>query len=179
LDANSVALASTVADKGNFAVCHFMYSVFNGSTDAPYYYNGGSTAASEWGETRYLTATDWGTGGAGILGNNMQTIGTRITSASQGFSLSNTSVTTFTAAQTYTQTWYQPKWAATYTTTQLRRYNGGATDGDKVKGWCVSVRNLSSAAIDNVPTSGTATTVTGATALAAGAIAFGVAALSI
>jgi len=179
LDSAGAALASTVTTVGNFAVCHWMYSVYDGATDAPGTYSGGSTAASEWGETRYLDATAWGTGGSGILGTNMQTLGTRITSAAQGFSLSNTAVTAFTASTAYTQTWYQPKWASTYTTTQLRRYNGGSTDGDKVKGWCVGVRSITSSATDNIPVAGTQVTVTGATALAAGAIAFGVAALAI
>lgn len=179
LDSAGAALAATVATVGNFAICHWMYSVFDATDDSPASYAGGSTPASEWGETRYLTATDWGTAGTGILGTTMQTLGTRLTSAANGFSLSNTAVTTFAAATVYTQTWYQPKWASTYTTTQLRRYNGGTTDGDKVKGYCVGVRSITNSSVDNVPVAGTQVTVTGATALAAGAIAFGVAALAI
>jgi len=156
-----------------------MYSTYDNVDDSPASYSGGTTAASEWGETRYLDATAWGTAGTGIIGTNMQTLGTRITSASQGFTLSNTAVTTFSAGTAYTQTWYQPKWASTYVSTALRRYNGGSTDGDKVKGYCVGVRSLTDASTDNTPTAGTQVTVTGATALAAGAIAFGVAALAI
>lgn len=179
MDSAGAAIAATVTTVGNVAICHWMYTAHDGTDDSPASYSGGTTAASEWGETRYLDATAWGTAGTGIIGTNMQTLGTRITSAAQGFTLSNTSVTTFAAGTAYTQTWYQPKWASTYTSSALRRYNGGATDGDKVRGYCVGARSLTDASTDYVPVVGTQVTVTGATALAAGAIAFGVAALAI
>merc|ERR1711957_36732 len=88
--------------------------------------------------------------------------------------------------QAYTQFWYQPTYASTYASTVLRRYNGGASDGDKVKAYCAGLRGLTTPtaadARDLVAASvaGTAgvVTLTGAQALAAGAIAFGAAALA-
>jgi len=78
-------------------------------------------------------------------------------------------------------TWFQPAWANTYTATALRRYNGGGTEVEKVKAYCVSKRLLATAAHDAdgfVAQSGVAT-LSGASALAAGAIALGVAALAL
>jgi len=155
-----------------------MYTTYDGADDSTAAYSGCSTAASCWGETRYLTAADWGTAGATIVGNTMQTIGTRITAAAQGFVLSNTSLASYTASTIYSQSWYQPKWASTYTTTALRRYNGAPNAGDKVKAYCFGARGITDTSTDQVPVAGTTVTVTGAAALTAGAIAFGVAALA-
>ena len=87
-----------------------------------------------------------------------------------------------------TQSWYQPTYAATYGVSALRRYNGGAGDGDKVKAYCAEVRDLktttiaveAATALVAATVAGTSGVVqlTGAQALAAGAIAFGVAALA-
>jgi len=77
-------------------------------------------------------------------------------------------------------TWYQPPYANEYDVTSLRRYNGGSDDYNKVRGYCVSARNLSSANTKfgitqaDVTGSNGAVTLSGATTLAAGAIiAFG------
>ena len=78
-------------------------------------------------------------------------------------------------------TWFQPAWANTYLATALRRYNGGGTEVEKVKAYCVSKRLLATASHDAdgfVAQSGVAT-LSGASALAAGAIALGVAALAL
>jgi len=180
LDASGVALATGVITEGNYAICHWMYSTYDNTDDSPASYAGGTTPATEWGETRYLNEAAWGTNGSAILGNNIQTAGTRITSTTQGFETLVSVTTTFSAATAYNQVWYQPKWASTYAAGVLRRYNGGTTDAHKVRGYCVGVRNISDASTDYAPVASAAfATLTGATALAAGAIAFGVAALAI
>lgn len=178
LDSAGAALASTVTTVGNFAICHWMYTTYDNTDDSTAAYSGCSTAISCWGETRYLTAAQWGTAGATIVGTSMQSTGTQITSAAQGFVLSNTSLATYVASTVYSQSWYQPKWASTYTTSALRRYNGGANEGDKVKAYCVGARSITDTSADQVPVAGTQVTVTGAIALTAGAIAFGVSALA-
>merc|ERR1711957_562382 len=106
--------------------------------------------------------------------------------STHGIVLSPATTDTTYAAQAYTQFWYQPTYASTYASTVLRRYNGGASDGDEVKAYCAGLRGLTTttatAARDLVAASvaGTAgvVTLTGAQALAAGAIAFGAAALA-
>ena len=163
-----------------------MYTVYDNADDSTSPYSGCSTAVSCWGETRYLTAAQWGTAGATLLGTSMQSTGTQITSASQGMVLSSTTLAAYVASTVYSQTWYQPKWASTYATSALRRYNGGANEGDKVKAYCVGAlmswlvgaRSITDTSADNVPVAGTVVTVTGAMALTAGAIAFGVSALA-
>jgi hypothetical protein len=82
--------------------------------------------------------------------------------------------------------WYQPKYASRYTSTGLKRYNGGATDASKVRAYCMGQRLtatttvLGTTGIRAADTSGNSGVVTlsGASTLAAGAIAFGVAALA-
>merc|ERR1711970_830351 len=91
-------------------------------------------------------------------------------------------------AGTYTQLWYQPTYAATYASTALRRYNGGSGDASKVKAYCAKQRPTdtgstaydANSALVAATVGGTSgvVTLTGAQALAAGAIAFGVAALA-
>jgi hypothetical protein len=118
LTSDSAALASTVTTVGNFAICHWMYVTYAvGVNTAPAKTAAGATAASAWGETRYLNAATWGTAGATLLGTSMQSSGTAITAAAQGFALSATALTAYVAGTAYTQTWYQPKYADTYTTT--------------------------------------------------------------
>lgn len=84
-------------------------------------------------------------------------------------------------------TWYQPPFSTTYSTSSLRRYNGGNGGQDvasKVRGYCVSARNLSSVTNGfgvtpaDVTGSNGAVSLSGATALAAGAIVFGSAMLA-
>merc|ERR1711990_588123 len=94
---------------------------------------------------------------------------------------------TYTAG-TYTQFWYRPTYASTYASTTLRRYNGGTADASKVKAYCARLRAADPAsttynsgdALVAATVGGTSgvVTLTGAQALAAGAIAFGVAALA-
>jgi len=76
--------------------------------------------------------------------------------------------------------WYQPKYATTYAASVLRRYNGGKSDGEKVKGYCVSARLTTGAThLTAGFLAGTEVTLSGAATLAAGAIALGVATLAI
>ena len=180
LDAAGTRIASTVTDKGNNALCHWFYTKAGATSTA-----GTASTGSHWGESKFLTYTQWGTtSGGGVIGSTMKTNGTSI-STSYGHTLTPTTVTTF-AAGTYTMLWYQPTYAATYSSTALRRYNGGTADANKVKPYCVGLRLLatttvlSSTDITAASSSGTSgvVTLTGASAIAAGAIAFGVAALA-
>ena len=92
----------------------------------------------------------------------------------------------YTPGGTYTMEWYQPPYANSYDITSLRRYNGGTSDGDNVKAYCARLRTLtlttyqSTTALVAATVGGTSGVVklTGAQALAAGAIAFGVSALA-
>ena len=177
LDSAGTRVASTVTDDGNNALCHWFY-VLGGSTSTA---GTASTGTGNWGETKFLTHAQWGTtSGGGVIGNTIKSNGTSI-STSYGHALSPTSVTTFSAGS-YTMTWYQPTLASTYSSTALRRYNGGTADADKVKAYCVGLRRLDATAVLSTTgiTAASATgtvTLTGASALAATAIAFGVAAL--
>ena len=178
LDASGVRVASTVTTDGNNALCHWFY-VLGGATSTP---GVASTGGTNWGETKYLTHAQWGaTSGAGVVGNTIKSNGTSI-STSYEHTLDPASIASVFAAGTYKMTWYQPKYAATYAETALRRYNGGTADADKVKAYCVAMRLVSAASaispldITAASTTGTVT-LTGASALAATALAFGVAAL--
>merc|ERR1711981_371310 len=171
LDSSGVRVASTVTDDGNNAICHWFY-VLGGSA---------STGTGIWGETKFLTHAQWGsTSGGGVIGSTIKSNGTSV-STSYGHTLSPASVTTFSAG-TYSMTWYQPTFAATYSSTALRRYNGGTADADKVKAYCVGLRLIATTTVLSTTgiTAASATgvvTLTGATALAASAIAFGAAVL--
>ena len=107
----------------------------------------------------------------------MYSLGTAI-GTTQSFSLGGSTLTTYTVGTAYKQKWYQPKYATTYSVSSLRRYNGAPNEGDKVKGYCVGLRDVTSIVTTFPPVPGTTQTVTGAIALTAGAIAFGVAALA-
>jgi hypothetical protein len=135
-----------------------------------------------------MTAAQWGTAGNALVGNGLATRGSVI-GTTQGFTRTPaTKPNTIYTAGTYTQKWYQPSYAATYASTILRRYNGGSGDGDKVKAYCARQRDLATTsttfiagnALVGATVGGTSgvVTLTGAQALAAGAIAFGVAALA-
>ena len=181
MDSAGVVVAATVTDDGNLALCHWFLLVSGATTAA----SNISGATNEYSVAKYLTAAQWGTAGAAIAGATLLTTGTSIGST-HGIVLSPATKPTTYAAQAYTQFWYQPTYASTYASTVLRRYNGGASDGDKVKAYCAGLRGLTTTtaadARDLVAASvaGTAgvVTLTGAQALAAGAIAFGAAALA-
>lgn len=181
LDSAGTRVADSVTDDGNNCLCHWFY-VNGGATSTA---GTASTGTGDWGESKFLTHAQWGaTAGAGVIGSTMKSNGTSV-GTSYGHALSPTAVTTFTAG-TYTMTWFQPTYASTYTSTALRRYNGGTSDADKVKPYCVGMRLISvsvvltTTGITAANTAGTSgiVTLTGASALAAGAIAFGVAALA-
>merc|ERR1740117_2165342 len=177
MDSAGVVVAATVTDDGNLALCHW-FLLATTSIVTPGNVSG---ATNDYAIANYLTAAQWGTAGAAIVGTSLLTTGTSIGST-YGIVLSPATKPTTYAAQAYTQFWYQP----TYASTVPRRYNGGASDGDKVKAYCAGLRGLTTTtaadARDLVAASvaGTAgvVTLTGAQALAAGAIAFGAAALA-
>jgi hypothetical protein len=54
-----------------------------------------------------------------------------------------------------TMFWYQPTYEHTYVSTTLRRYNGGESNGDKVRAYCAGLR----------PTDSTTTSYVASTAL--------------
>ena len=140
-----------------------------------------------WGETRYLTETEWGTNGSHILGTNIQTLGTRIeTSGQYDFALSHSSLQEYINGAIYSMSWYQPAYASTYSG-GLRRYNGGGADASRVQGYCMAGRALTHAtpnagATDIVAANGSGVsgivTLTGASALVASAVVFGAASLA-
>jgi hypothetical protein len=147
----------------------------------------GGTRYNSWGETRYLTEEDWGTGGSKILGTNIRSLGTRITDGeTYGFALSMSNLTEYVNGGIYSMSWYQPAYASSYGE-GLRRYNGGGLDATRVRGYCVAARSLTYATLntgagDIVPASGTGisgiVTLAGASALVASAVAFGITSLA-
>ena len=155
-----------------------------GTTDGGHVYNLYADRDT-YGETRYYNANEWGTAGSNIVGTNIKTLGTALTAAANGFALSPTTEGKFENL-TYSMSWYQPKYATRYSSTGLKRYNGGSTDGSKVRGYCMGMRLLSGSTklttSGIVPANGSGlqgvVTLSGASALAAGAIAFGVTALA-
>lgn len=84
--------------------------------------------------------------------------------------------------------WYQPTYESTYTITSLRRYNGGKSNGDRVKAYCAMVRSTDSGSSSydsslalvagTVGGNSGVITLTGAQALAAGVVALGTIALA-
>lgn len=138
----------------------------------------------QWGETRILNEEEWLHAGFHFSGQTIQTLGRRLDYASNGFVQNNYNLAAYSNGQWYTQTWYQPPYSETYDVTSLRRYNGGEWDKNKVRAYCVSARNLSSATLNwgitqaDVTGSNGAVSLSGATALAAGAIVLGSAMLA-
>lgn len=178
---NATALATTVTTDGNHALCHFVYWLFNTGTVT--IYKLASATNYEWGRTLYMTTAQWGTNGAAVVGSGMYSSGgSLLTSAAHGLVLAPVASTTSTlTAGDISFTWYQPTFASTYASTTLRRYNGGGTNVESVQAYCVSQRLL---ATTTHKTGGwqkktAVTALTGASALAATAIAFGAAALAI
>ena len=180
-----VVVASTVTDDGNIALCHWFLIAANSTAGTVAVVSG---TTNTYGIANYMTATQWGTAGNAMVGNGLLTRGTSI-GTTHGFALTPaTKPTTVYTAGTYTQLWYQPTYASTYASTTLRRYNGGSGDADKVKAYCAKQRPIdtasttydSNSALVAATVGGTSgvVTLTGAQALAAGAIAFGVAALA-
>ena len=83
--------------------------------------------------------------------------------------------------------WYQPPYAAVYPAGHLRRYNGNPQNPDKIRAYCVGARDLNSGELSTdtyrAVTAGDRTrhgilSVAGATTMAAGVIAYGVASLA-
>jgi len=176
--------ATTVVDNGNFAICHFLF--YTAKASAVVTFTKASTGTYDWGLTMYLNTTQWGTAGSGIKGSTMNgSGGTAITTATWGMVLSPVAVSTVTtiAVGAKIWTWYQPTQATTYAATALRRYGGGYNNStaDKVKAYCVSQRLLTGTTHQaaGIVAASAVVTLTGASALAAGAVAFGAAALAI
>merc|ERR1719198_2367237 len=169
--------------EGNYALCHFIFFVSGSGTVTLV---AAASGTNDWGQSNYLNETQWGTAGNGVKGNGMKATnsgGTIISATTQGHALTPAvaSGTTTITAGTKNFFWYQPIWSNTYAATALRRYNGGGTEAEKVKAYCVSQRLLSvSTHVAGGFVAQTAvTTLTGASALAASAIALGVASLAI
>lgn len=184
--AGTAELAATTTTEGNYALCHFIFWQSNTGSGGVVTLYAASTGTNDWGQSNYLNETQWGTLGAGVKGNGMRagnSGGTAIATATYGHALSpaGASCTTTIPLGAKTFTWYQPKWASTYAATALRRYNGGGTEVEKVQAYCVSARRLDGTAHKSggfVKTSAVST-LSGASVIAAGAIALGVAALAL
>jgi len=183
LTSTSVALATGVATEGNFAICHWLFfDAVAGNTPVLNL----AAVTSAYGTTRYLNETQWGTNGGAVTGAGMisSSGGTELTATTNGLTYDPVPSATFTAyvdATIYKMWWYQPKYASSYAAGTLRRYNGGSTDGSKVKGYCVSQRLAKSTASTHIAggfSAGSTVTLAGASAIAAGAIALGAAALA-
>ena len=184
-DSAGVVVASTVTDDGNLAVCHW-FLIKADATAGTVDLVSGTTA--DYSVAYHMTATQWGTAGNALVGSGLATRGTVI-GTTYGFTRTPATAPTPTyTAQAYTQFWYQPTYASTYASTALRRYNGGSGDADRVKAYCMMQQDIDSASTTfQTATAAVAATVggtsgvvtlTGAQALATGAIAFGVAALA-
>jgi len=172
-------------DIGNFGLCHFLYylaATTNADGNNTTYPVNGGTQNISWGEVRIYTADQWGNGGSGIVGASAQSNGIALSSTWNGFAQSSDLLTGYKDKFTYSLSWYQPPFASTYAAGTLRRYSGNAQNPDKMRVYCFSARNLSSATffgmtkVDQVVDG--IVTMSGATALAAGAIAFGVTSLA-
>ena len=169
LDSASAALATTVTTEGNFAICHWMFAVYGNDTAVTTL----SATTNGWGDTKYLTTSQWGTSGNAVTGAGATSTGgggTSLTSANNGLEFSPAVAASLTlSAQAYTMTWYQPKYASTYGSSALRRYNGGTSDADKVKAYCVSTRIVTvTSHVTAGFVAGSAVTLSGAAALTAG-----------
>jgi hypothetical protein len=187
LDSAGAAVTTTDTTVGNFAVCHFLFYATSASGNSGTISN--AYTGTHWGLTTYMTAAQWysssgSTAGAGVIGSAMNTStgGTGLTSGTNGLVFDPTTVTNFVESTVYNMQWYQPSQATTYASTTLRRYSGaynGAT-ADKVKAYCVSQRLIATTTnySAGIVAAAAAVTLSGATALAAGAVAFGVAALA-
>lgn len=178
---DGVALAAGIDTEGNYAICHWFYLSAKTNTTGT---KTGGEVGMDWGETRYLTEFDWGTNGSNISGTRVETLGTSI-GASHGFALSETTaLTAYLPGGVYSQSWYQPKYAASYSRTALRRYHGGSNYRSLVKAYCVGQRAIDNAFINADVTAADYAGVlgvvglSGAFALSAGAIAFGAASLA-
>jgi len=183
-DRSGSVIEATVNDEGNMAICHWMYILKSATVNSV---GVATSSTSAYSETRYLVATEWGTAGNALVGSSLMNTGTLI-GATYGFARTPSTKPTLYTAGTYTQFWYQPTYVSDYSATSLRRYNGGASDGDKVKAYCAMVRPTDSTS--NTYTSATAlvgatvqgtngvVTLDSAQALITGAIALGVAALA-
>ena len=175
--------ATTVVDNGNFAICHFLFYQYASGVVT---FVAASTGTTDWGLTMYLNTSQWGTAGSGLKGSTMNgTGGTAITLATWGLTLSPAAATgtTTIAAGNKVWTWFQPTQATTYAATALRRYGGGFNNSTayKVKAYCVSQRLTATTTnvAAGIVAASAVVTLSGASALAAGAIAFGAAALAI
>jgi len=183
----ATALAKSTTTEGNYALCHFMYWTALTSGDPNLYQ--ATTGTYDWGSSIYMNETQWGTNGGAVKGNGMRgqnSGGTLISATTQGHSLSPTKSSTDKTlkAATYSFEWYQPIWANTYAASALRRYNGGGTEAEKVKAYCVSKRTLAETTAAAHISAGfvaitTVVSLTGASAIASGAIALGVASLAL
>lgn len=182
LDSSSVALATGVTTEGNYAMCHWLFfAAVPGNV--PVLTLSGTT--SGYGTTRFLSETQWGTNGNAITGAGAISSGggTELSATTNGLTYSPVVSATFNlfTATDYSMWWYQPTYSSSYTGGTLRRYNGGSSDGSKVKGYCVSQRIATSAKSTHIPggfVAGSTVTLAGASAMAAGAIALGAAALA-
>merc|ERR1712110_842559 len=176
------ALATGVTTSGNYALCHWVFWLF--SADTAVALSAASTGTYDWGQTDYLTETQWGTSGAGVKGSTMKSGGgTALTSTANGLTLTPVAASTTTTIVPGSKVffWYQPNYATSYASSALRRYNGGTSDASKVKSYCVATRLL--ATTTHVSTGFTvavaSVTLSGASALAASALALGAASLAL
>jgi hypothetical protein len=138
-DSAGVVVASTVTDDGNLALCHWFLIALNSIPGTSTVVSG---TTNDYSVAYYLTAVQWGTAGNALVGNGLATRGTVIGTTQEFTRTPSTKPTDVFTAGTYKQKWFQPKYAATYSASALRRYNGGSSDGDNVKAYCAEQRDI-------------------------------------
>ena len=125
LDSGTTIL-QTATGYGNQTICHWFYVNDGVSSGVGW----ASTGKADWGESRYMTMSQWGVAGSGVIGEVVTKNGTPISQA-HGMVLNPIILpTTVFTPGVYTMTWYQPSYSSSYAATTLRRYNGGSADGD-------------------------------------------------
>jgi len=178
LDTEGAVIAATVTDEGNMAICHWFYQAIT-TINVPGVNTG---SVNNYSETRYLQYADWGTAGSNVIGSTVMNAGNAI-GATHGFVRTPSTKPSVYTTRTYTMFWYQPTWEHTYVSTTLRRYNGGESNGDKVRAYCAGLRPTDSTASSYVASTALVPatvngnvgviTLTGAKMLATSAIALG------
>ena len=73
-DSAGTVVASTVTDDGNIAICHWFLVALSSVAGTI----GNTGTADEYSIANYMTATQWGTNGNALVGNGLETRGTRL-----------------------------------------------------------------------------------------------------
>ena len=100
-DSAGVVVAATVTDDGNHAICHWFLIASGATKNVP----GTGTTTDAYSIANYLTAAQFGTGGAALIPSSLLTTGTTIGTA-HGFTRTPATKPTAYTEIAYTQFWY-------------------------------------------------------------------------